>query len=691
MEELELERKKYTEVKNEVDKILKRDKKELDSLIENKRREEHEDDRMLSLYQKYNKLKKSKDKLYFSRIDVNGEKIYIGKKGTLDTNGNLLITDWRAPVASLYYDSNLGDVEYNSPLGKQKAKMTLKRQFVIENEQVENIYDVETVSNDDFLKPYLNNSADNRLKNIVSTIQEEQNRIIRKDMNKNMIIQGVAGSGKTTVALHKIAYLVYKNEDRYKMDQYLILGPNKVFINYISTVLPDLDVENSSQYTFEEFAQNYIDEKFEISSSHKKLVDHIHGEKITKESKIKSSLVFKNKLARYLNTLETNFFLEDLKVDKLTLFTKEEIKKVYFSYQGVGLINKIKNTKAVLKNRVKYKYEEIYDRIVKEYKKYPKTKENLDEVYYLKQKLKKGFLKEINEYFPKQDWKVLKIYKEFLKEESEEYFAKTIKGIDTKKIEFEDLASCMYIRYRLVGVDYLKNYIHTVIDEAQDFGEFNFWILKKLLVNSTFAIFGDVAQGIYSYRGIENWDVVSKNIFKEDCDVIKLRKSYRTSIEIMNEANNITKFLNLDTATPVIRHADKVEYIKLKKEEEEKFLKDKINEYLNRKYKTIAVICKTNDRCKEIAKMLNENNIEATYIAENSDSYSGNVSVLTSYLAKGLEFDSVILMDADEKVYSSEDSLDMKLMYVAMTRALHSLNVIYEDEIIKPLKGSIEK
>ena len=686
MQDLEFERQKYREVKEEVNNVLKQDKEELDALIANKKRKEHEDDRMLMLNTKYQKLKKAKDKLYFSRIDVDGEKIYIGKKGTTDTKGNILITDWRAPIAALYYDSNLGDVEYKTPMGMQKAKMSLKRQIVIEDEEVQGVYDVETVSNDDFLKPYLNGSADNRLKNIVSTIQEEQNNIIRNPMNKNIIVQGSAGSGKTTVALHKIAYLVYRNEDKYKMHQYLIIGPNKVFINYISTVLPDLDVENSSQFTFEEFAKNYIDEKFTVSSSHKKLVDHIHGQKIGNESKIKSSLMFMSKIAKYMNALENGFFENDLNVDKLCLFKKEEIKKVYASYPGTGVMHKIKQTKAVLKNRVKYQYENIYDRILATYRNVPKTKENLDEAYYLKEKLKKGFLKEINEYFPKSDFKVLNLYKDFLQKENAEYFAKTIKNIDNKQLEFEDLAACMYIRYRLAGVDYLKQYVHTVIDEAQDFGEFNFWILKKLLVNSTFAIFGDVAQGIYAYRGIENWDVVSNKVFKEDCEVIKMKKSYRTSVEIMTEANNITRFLNLDTATPVVRHADKVNYLKIKKEDETKYLKEKIEEYLGRKYKSIAVICKTNDRCKEVADNLKKVGVDATLLTDDSDNYSGNITVLTSYLAKGLEFDAVLLMDADETVYDSTSPLDMKLIYVAMTRALHSLNVLYNDEITVPLR-----
>ena len=217
-------------------------------------------------------IEKAKNNPYFARIDFeskNNEDIcYIGKLGVSDYDNNIITVDWRAPISSLYYDSNVGECSYNSPDGVINGKLKLKRQYTIENSKLINFNDVDTVSNDELLKPYLSVSADNRLKNIVSTIQSEQNKIIREKMNKNLIIQGVAGSGKTTVALQRIAYLVYNNRNIFKPSDYMVIGPNKFFVNYISGILPDLDVNGVSEYTLEElFITNFSSTYFIINSS----------------------------------------------------------------------------------------------------------------------------------------------------------------------------------------------------------------------------------------------------------------------------------------------------------------------------------------------------------------------------------------------------------------------------------------
>ena len=186
-------------------------------------------------------IQKIKEKPYFARIDFKEDKkstkdkLYIGKIGVTDLDGKVVVTDWRAPVSTLYYDSNLGQVEYDAPYGKIHGELSLKRQIIIQNRKIESIFDVDSVSDDELLKPYLGASADSRLKNIVASIQGEQNEIIRKNIEKNLIVQGVAGSGKTTVALHRIAYLMYNNSDKYKANQFMVIGPNKFFINYISS------------------------------------------------------------------------------------------------------------------------------------------------------------------------------------------------------------------------------------------------------------------------------------------------------------------------------------------------------------------------------------------------------------------------------------------------------------------------
>ena len=273
-----------------------------------------------------NSIEKAKSNPYFARIDFKSknflDKCYIGKKGVTDYDNNVITVDWRAPISSLYYDSNVGECKYIAPEGIIEGILLLKRQYTIEKGKLINFNDVDTVSNDELLKPYLSVSADNRLKNIVSTIQSEQNQIIREDMYKNLVIQGVAGSGKTTVALHRIAYLVYNNRELFKSSDYMVIGPNKFFVSYISNILPDLDVNGVTQNTLDELFLTYMKEDFKINNS----LDII---KDTDEvSYYKVSMNMKKDIDDYFEQLEI-LPNEDFIVDKIKVLDKNYIKTIY--------------------------------------------------------------------------------------------------------------------------------------------------------------------------------------------------------------------------------------------------------------------------------------------------------------------------------------------------------------------------
>ena len=262
----------------------------------------------------------------------------------------------------------------------------------------------------------------------------------------------------------------------------------------------------------------------------------------------------------------------------------------------------------------------------------------------------------LKKYFTVLNIKVKDIYMDILKNNNID-----TKNININEIDIEDIYPLMYIKYKMVGSNF-DNYKHIVIDEAQDYGEFNFYVLKKLFKNATFSIYGDLAQSLYSYRSINSWESLL-DIF-DNASILKLNKSYRTTIEIMNEANKINEKLNLDLATPVIRHGDNVEYTS-------KNLLDIINE-LKEKYKTIAIITKD---ANESVKLYNDlsNKIDINLIDKDNINFDSNINILPSYLSKGLEFDAVIIVNKND---FKDNILDLKLLYVSMTRALHKLVII---------------
>ena len=635
-------------------------------------------------------MQKNVNKPYFARIDFardgeeKTEKLYIGKVGVIDEENNNITIDWRAPISSMYYDSNLGRASYEAPEGVCKGELLLKRQYDIEDGILKSFQDVDTVSNDELLKPYLNASADNRLKNIVSTIQQEQNEIIREPINKNIIIQGVAGSGKTTVALHRIAYLVYNNRDTIKPNQYLVIGPNKFFVNYISGVLPDLDVENVNQLTYEELCAECLNENIKLIDEDKKLITSISNEKLLNYEKFKVSMRFKEAIDKFILELDKNIIPEkDIEIKDYIVIPEQIIKNIYNSIQNSNIYETIKS-KLDRTNIELYKYiEENYDGIMeKEVKSICKTS--------LKKYFDKLIPNVINTYI-----KFLTNLKRYINfeqfENIEQKVQNNIKNIKQRKVEFEDLSALIYLKCKLLGIEEYREYRQVAIDEAQDFGDFNFFALKTLLKNATFSIFGDLAQSIYQYRGIDNWNEVKDISFNDKCEIKYLLKSYRTTTEIMNSANNITNYINLNTAKPVIRHGNLVKYISYNNEDDQiSNIENILEKYKENGYKTIAVICKDENEAVNINKKLHDKNIIVNNITNSDTQYNGGVCTITSYLAKGLEFDGVVIANASEEKYNSDKDIDMKLLYVAMTRPLHELNVLYKDKIVKPLEVEIK-
>lgn len=641
-----------------------------------------------SMLKAYN-IENNKDKPYFARLDIKEaetteiEHLYIGKIGIIGDDGKSIVTDWRTPVASVYYDGNLGQVEYNAPGGKYKVNLLLKRQIQIENSKLKSIYDVDSVSDDELLKPYLSASMDGRLKNIIATIQKEQNDIIRENINANMIIQGVAGSGKTTVALHRIAYLIYNYSNRMENGNFLVIGPNKIFIKYISSVLPDLDVGGVKQTTINEFLLDYIGTNIEIKESNVKLEDLVSkGIDLDKTAKYKGSMEYKENIDKYIDEYERQCVLpkNNLRIYGVDILSKEKIWKAYSSIpKDKSIEEKIEFATIYLAKQISNDEDNLYSILWGKLADDLKVVTDLDEkekikklMFKIKEKIKQGFKGEIKKMFYNPKGKAVELYNKFLSI----YNHDDLNGIcfkpsnkKNKIFEVEDIPALLYIEYRLKGAQKFKNIKATVIDEAQDLSVFAFYILDKILFNSNIAIFGDLAQSIYSYRSIDNWTQVN-SVLKNKYTVKQLNKSYRNTIEIMNEANKIIETLGYSKAVPVIRNGDKVRY--LKSADITNTIINLCNEYRNQGYNSVAIITKDTKKANDIYNKLKQD-IEVDLVVENDDIKNHNIKIMPSHLSKGLEFDAVIVIDD----FIRDSILDMKLLYVSMTRAMHKLDVIY--------------
>lgn len=719
-EQLEKEKLKLAQTLEILKDVILDEETELQKTLINYMGSKEEKCRMLNRMQLHvNNLQMAMDKPYFARIDFTSlddkklNTIYIGKNGIMQNN-DIVVTDWRAPISSLYYDAEVGSCSFNAPSGIVAGDMSLKRQFEIEKGILQEYFDVNLVSNDNLLQKYLNSNNDARLKSIVATIQKEQNEVIRKPIFDNLIVQGVAGSGKTTVALHRIAYLVYNYINNIKQNQYLVIGPNNVFLKYIKSVLPELDVSFVEQCTYEQFAKNYINEDIYINCADQKIINSISFKKNNNIDKFKCSTKYKVMIDKFIELYFLSITAKPLLIGSFEILSKEKITKIFQSTKS-GYSNslnaRIENTIERLCNYI----EEEKDNIVSRYNNYSyelfQTAKTDEEKIIMRNKfhkerteLNKNFRSTIRKYFNKSKISTTRLYKLFIStindfnifnfEQIEQLKKETSKNLKNNCFDFEDLAALIYLKTHIAPDKNYNKIKHVVIDEAQDLGEFNFLALKKALPAATFSIFGDLAQSIYNYRGINNWHEVNEVMFNCAGQIINFNKSYRTTAEIMAVADDVAESIGLNRSDLVVRHGDEVDFTFVDNDQDiPKYIAKKIVEFKEKGYKTIAIISKSDIISNNLNNSLAQLGINIPNVNAQDDLTSERFRICTisNQLAKGLEFDCVIINNANEKIYSSNSSLDMKLLYVAVTRALHELNIIYSEKITKPLENRLQK
>lgn len=647
---------------------------------------------------------------YFGRMDFKEnnkdiENVYIGRRAIYE-DGKLLTYDWRSSIASMYYDYSIGDAEYKYNGITIKGEILKKRQILVENGELVKVDEQDTLTDDKILLSYLNANADSRLKSIVATIQREQNKIIRNPLKSNYIVQGVAGSGKTTVALHRIAYLLYTEAKNINETEFMILGPNKYFLNYISELLPDLDINSVSQSTFDDLILKKIDSKVKLESQNETL-QNILLNKVNKECiNYKSSLEYLNLIEQFIDYYVESHIKDSITYEGINLYDVKNLSYILDKshIKGYGYGQKINN---LIKKIIKEVKENSSDLIHKNWQKYreeylslpkdhPKRDEIINITSEIEKNIKAGCSKQIKDYFKFANVNSLNLYIAFIEnldkfsnnKNIEEIKKYTLEKLKKKKIGHEDLAPLLYINYLLKGISVYDEFSHLVIDEGQDLSLAEYYVLKLLFPKCTFDIFGDLNQSIYSYQGINNWGELNKLILNSS-QLLELNKGYRTTAQITEGSNYILGELGSNFSDCVARDG---EQIKINESNNlEKDLLNQVNNLLDKKYKTIAIICKDANETDLVHKKLIKLGLNIHKISESDLTYSGGLCIMPSYLSKGLEFDAVIIYDASDKKYNNESIIDMKLLYVAMTRALHELNINYNGQLTIPLNRMVNE
>lgn len=618
-----------------------------------------------------NTLRKNKaalDQPYFGRIVYDdltydaSECCYIGKNGISRNQTDVVVVDWRAPVSNVYYENSLGKGRYTVP-GSEDVEIDLhqKRTYDISDGTLHGFYDDDIAANDDLLVKYLSQNKEAVLGDIIATIQKEQNTIIRDLPNKNIIVQGVAGSGKTTVALHRISYLLYNYEDLYKPSEFCIIGSSDMLLHYIRSGLPELDVHHIHEMRMDEVFPYLMGKAWK--KQYQIVPDY-------PEADVKSHLPFIQALDAFLGRLtEEALNLSDITDPDL----------------GVVLsLDSMLETRSYHPDDSLYQFEKHLNERILSRLKFLCTERSSDFKKAKRQAFRKYFDPSIHK------WTVPGLYLAFLTELEEQDpsrdFAATKAGVAKGKADVYDAAAFGLIYRRIFQKQDQDVFSQIFIDEAQDFGETVYYALKQILHDCYFTIMGDVSQNIRYETGMNDWEQLKEAMFDSPKDSFYLLlKSYRNTIEISNFAGQVLQKASQGgyQIDPVIRHGKPVEITHVESEQLLEQLKETLQTVREKDFETIAVICRTPEEAEALKTEL------GIPLNEEDNSFHNGVMVLPVSLTKGLEFDCVILWKPDEDHYLDRPK-DAKLLYVAITRALHELYLLTDRPLTALLSASTD-
>ncbi|MEX1198625.1 MAG: UvrD-helicase domain-containing protein [Pseudohongiellaceae bacterium] len=613
------------------------------------------------LQAQHHKLLKLRQSPYFGRFDFTrqgeqrAEPVYIGVHHFRDeTAQQTLVYDWRAPIASLFYDYENGPVRYEAPAGIVSGELQRKRQMRIRDGELEFVIESGLNIVDDVLQKELSRASDDTgMRNIVATIQRDQNAIIRNEEAHTLVIQGVAGSGKTSIALHRIAFLLYRFKDTLSSKDILILSPNRVFADYIGNVLPELGEEQVNEIEMETLAEELLDHKYRFQSFFQQTAKLLEGkdENLKERIAAKASLDFLRQIDRYAEHLESaSFEASEWKLGR-KIVPDWHFRETWDKHPGVNTTERVDRVLKATEQKIGYFYN--YDLEVPERQALRKAIQGMVRRTTLLQAYKGLF-----------DWL-----------ERPELLRQT-----GGRLEYSDVFPLIYLKLRTEGVRNPRREVkHLLIDEMQDYTPVQYAVLSRLF-RCRKTVLGDISQSVNPYSGASGEQIRSA---LQTAMRVTLTKSYRSSWEIMQFALGISPDPDLE---PVQRHGEAPRVIICRRPADAvRRIDEEVAAFQDSDHTSLAIIAKTQQQARRLHQSLAKDGIEARLLDVDTATFSGGVLVCTAYLAKGLEFDRVIVSDVSARNYHTE--LDRNLLYVACTRAMHRLTVITTGEPSPLLPG----
>lgn len=615
---------------------------------------------------------------YFARIDFKFddedefEKIYIGRS-SLRKNSyqEMYVYDWRSPIASVFYRFMTGEAFYDAPCGRVTGELNLKRQYEIKNGTLEYFFDSDVQIVDEFLRQLLSQNTTAKMKAIVETIQHEQDVVIRDMENDLLMVQGVAGSGKTSIALHRVAYLMYQGlQTKLSANNIMIISPNSIFEQYISNVLPELGEDNVISSVFEDI-----------------LSELLNGRKIQSRNDFLENLIVNSKykeISRNSIEFKTSSFFREI-LDQFLI----DIPRQWIEFEDVYYEGKCVVSGQILKDKILgrpetplgIKLEQLEDYILEQIFGTGKGRGHKEEKNLIKQEIQK---------FIKID--IVELYKILFSNEAYFYsllqnsnpsqnikniWKYTKENLEADSLYYDDAIAIAYLYLKIYGTNKYKNIKQVVIDEAQDYYPLQYEIFNFLFSNAKFTILGDMKQTLAKKEDISFYEQIQKILNKKKSSLIMLDKSFRCTNEILNfslkfiEQSSQIKSFNRNGDSPKVYIADNSEIFIDEIVKEIKLCQEK-------GFQSICLICKTEKNSTYLFNKI-KHKLDIQLIKNGSVSDLQGVFILPVYMSKGLEFDTVLICDADSQNYHDED--DKNLLYVACTRALHKLSLFCENEV----------